>query len=155
MPRIETTFAAGGDRTINARPRWRLLLDLFLRTLAIGHLVWSLWEWAAILGLVPPIFSPHQKALLPRLGATYFFAALDPMAAVGLWFGSVWGIATWLVVTFARIVIHTGYAGLFGWTGPWTIVQAVTILVYVALFLLAERADREARKKHRRTRAGG
>jgi hypothetical protein len=150
MPRIETTHAAGARREEPTRPRPRLLLDVFLRCLSVAHLGWSLWEWAAILGLVPPIFSLHEKAQLPRMGATWFFATLDPMAAVGLWFGSVWGTATWLVVTFARIIIHTGYAGLFGWTGPWTIVQVATILIYLTLHLLAERAERQIRKTRRR-----
>ena len=97
----------------------------------------------------PPLDEPG-RANLPRQGATRFFAAFDPVAAVGLWLGSTWGTATWLVVTFARIIIHTGYAGIFGWTGPWTIVQAVTVVIYLALFFLAERADREVRKRRRR-----
>lgn len=151
MPRIETTLSVASRDETPATPGVKVLLDVFLRLLAIGHLGWALWEWAAILGLVPPVFSLHEKALLPRLGATWFFAALDPMAAVGLWFCSVWGTATWLVVTFARIIIHTGYAGLFGWTGVWTIVQALTILAYLLLYVLTEKAERAVRKTRRRT----
>ncbi|TBW39733.1 hypothetical protein EYW49_05600 [Siculibacillus lacustris] len=154
MPRIDSLAAPHQPPPAERRPRWRVMHDVYLRLLAVVHLVWSLWEWAAVIGLVPPVFGVEQRAILPRLGATYFFAALDPMAAVGLWFGSVWGTATWLVVTFARMIIHTGFAGLFGWTGPWTIVQAVSVVVYLALFFLAERADREARKTRRRRAPG-
>ena len=123
--------------------------DLYLKAIGLGHLGWALWEWAALMGFVAPLVDPGRMNL-PRQGAVMFFSAFDPVAAVGLWLGSAWGTATWLVVTFARIIIHTGYAGIFGWTGPWTIAQAVSILVYLALFFLSERADREAKKLKRR-----
>lgn len=149
MARIETIAAVQAPTAPEPKPRWRTAYDLYLRLMAIAYLAWALWEWAALIGAVPPLDEP-SRANLPRQGATLFFAAFDPVAAVGLWLGSTWGTATWLVVTFARIIIHTGYAGIFGWTGPWTIVQAVTVVIYLALFFLAERADREARKHRRR-----
>ncbi len=150
MPRIETTLAAQHPAP-EGRERlpWRTAHDVYLRVLSVIFLAWALWEWAALIGLVPPIDEP-TRANLPRQGALLFFAALDPVAAVGLWLGSAWGTATWLLVTFARIIIHTGYAGIFGWTGPWTIAQAVSVVVYVVLFFLAQRADREDDKRRRR-----
>ncbi|MDK9696494.1 MAG: DUF6163 family protein [Siculibacillus sp.] len=150
MARIETIVAAQPPTAPEpARPRWRIAHDVFLKIMAIAHLGWALWEWAAIMGIVPPIDEPGRTNL-PRQGAALFFAAFDPVAAVGLWLGSTWGTATWLVVTFARILIHTGYAGIFGWTGPWTIAQVAAVAIYLALFFLAERADREAKKRRRR-----
>ena len=151
MARIETIVAVQQPAPPSAsQSRWRLAHDVFLRVMALAYLGWSIWEWAALMGIVPPIDEPGRTNL-PRQGATLFFAALDPVAAVGLWLGSTWGTATWLVVNFARIIIHTGYAGIFGWTGPWTIVQSVTVVIYLALFFLAERADREAQKRRRRS----
>lgn len=151
MARIETTLSAQQPVAEDApRPRWRAAHDLFLRVMAVIHLVWGLWEWAAVIGLVPPL-DEVSRTNLPRQGATWFFAALDPVAAVGLWLGSAWGTATWLVATFARIIIHTGYAGIFGWTGPWTVVQAATVVVYLVLFFASERADKEAKKRRRRS----
>ena len=129
---------------------WKTALAVWLRLLSVAHLGWALWEWAALIGLTPPIDGDMARAHLPRMGAAYFFAGLDPVAAVGLWLGSTWGTATWLVATFARIVIHTGYAGIFGWMVPWTVAQVVTILIYLALFFFAERAEREAKKRNRR-----
>jgi len=151
MARIETISAMQPPAPPDGgpRPMWRKAHDFYLRAMSIAFLYWALWEWAAIIGLVPPLDDPN-KLNLPRQGATMFFAAFDPVAAVGLWLGSAWGTATWLVGTFARMIIHTGYAGIFGWTGPWTIVQAVSVGVYLALFFLAERADREAKKRRRR-----
>ncbi len=149
MARIETIGAPHFPTTVEpARPRWRIAHDVYLKAMSLAYLGWALWEWAAIIGVVPPIDDPGRTNL-PRQGAVLFFAALDPVAAVGLWLGSAWGTATWLVVTFARVIIHTGYAGIFGWTGPWTIVQVVSVTIYLALFFLAERADREVRKRRR------
>lgn len=151
MARIEPTLAAAkalADR--NAGLDWRKALAVYLRLLAIGHLAWALWQWAALVGVVPPLDGEMTRAQLPRMGASWFFACLDPVAAVGLWLGATWGTATWLVVTFARVVIHTGYAGIFGWDVPMTVFQVTTILIYLALFLFAERAEREARKRSRR-----
>jgi len=151
MARIETIVAAQSSASSEpSRPLWRTAHDLFLRVMALAWLGWTIWEWAALMGIVPPIDEP-ARSNLPRQGAALFFAALDPVAAVGLWLGSAWGTATWLVVSFARIIIHTGYAGIFGWTGPWTIVQVTSVVIYLALFFLAERADREAKKRRRRS----
>jgi hypothetical protein len=153
MARIETLGIAQPPASpVAATPRWRIAHDVFLKTMALVYLAWTIWEWAALIGLVPPIDEP-ARSNLPRQGAVLFFAAFDPVAAVGLWLGSAWGTATWLVVTFARMIIHTGYAGIFGWTGPWTIAQAVSVVIYLALFFLAERADREAKKRRRRSDA--
>ena len=154
MARIETIAAAQSTAEPEpVRPRWRTVHDVYLKLMSLAYLGWAIWEWAAIMGVVPPI-DEATRTNLPRQGATLFFAAFDPVAAVGLWLGSAWGTATWLVVTFARIIIHTGYAGIFGWTGPWTIVQAVSVVIYLTLFFLAERADREAKKRRRRTDTG-
>ena len=152
MVRIEPTLAAAkalAERKTGIR--WRLALDVYLRLLSVGHLGWALWEWAALIGIVPPVFGDGPRAQLPRMGASYFFAGLDPVAAVGLWLGSTWGTATWLVATFARIIIHTGYAGIFDWATPWTALQVVSLLIYVLLFFLSERAEREAKKRVRRS----
>ncbi len=155
MARIEPTLAAAkalAER--KAGLDWRTVLDVYLRLLALGHLGWALWEWAALIGVVPPIESDMTRAHLPRMGAAYFFTGLDPVVAVGLWLGSTWGVASWLVASFARIVIHTGYAGIFGWTVPWTVFQVATVLLYLALFFFAERAEREAKKRSRRVGDG-
>jgi hypothetical protein len=151
MVRIEPTLATAkalAERKTGMR--WRLALDIWLRVLALGHLAWALWEWAALMGIVPPVGGEVTRAQLPRMGASYFFAGIDPVAAVGLWLGSTWGTATWLVATFARIIIHTGYAGIFGWTTEATALQVVSLLVYLMLFFFAERADREDKKRNRR-----
>lgn len=153
MPRIESTLFARQTSDPPVRSRWRTAHDVFLRIVSVVYLVWTLWEWAALIGLVPPLVDDHRTNL-PRQGAILFFAALDPVAAVGLWLGSAWGTATWLVVTFARIIIHTGYAGIFGWTGPLTLLQAASVVVYLVLFVMAERAERDADRRRRRREPG-
>ncbi len=152
MARIEPTLAAAkalADKKTGLD--WGRVLAVWMRLLAMGHLVWALWQWAALIGLVPPLEDEMNRAHLPRMGASWFFAGLDPVAAVGLWLGATWGTATWLVVTFSRIVIHTGYAGIFGWNVSMTVFQLTTVLIYLVLFLFAERAEREARKRNRRS----
>ncbi len=153
MARIETTAASASTRAwVEDRPavRWRFVLTAYLRIISVCHLLWALWEWAALIGIVPPIGGTTTRAILPRQGAAFFFAGVDPIAAVGLWLGSTWGTATWLVATFARIIIHTAYAGIFDWDLPWTLLQIGTIAVYLLLFFLSERADREEGLRRRR-----
>ncbi|MCE1236960.1 MAG: DUF6163 family protein [Hyphomicrobiales bacterium] len=151
MARIETSATAARSWVAErASAPWRLVLSIFLRIVAVAHLGWALWEWAALIGFVPPVMGVDPKAHLPRQGAAFFFTGVDPIAAVGLWLGSTWGAATWLVATFARILIHTAYAGIFDWTPVWTAVQAASILIYLTLFFLSERAEREEKLKRRR-----
>ena len=153
MARIETI---GMTQTpVPAEPPrqlWRLALDVYLKATSIAYLGWALWEWAALIGVVPSLIGDPHRTPLPRQGAAFFFAGIDPVAAVGLWLGSTWGVATWLLATFARVLIHTAYAGIFDWTPVGTTLQVAGVAVYLLLFLLAERAERDAKRRRRRPR---
>jgi hypothetical protein len=131
----DSTFR--GDRS--ARP-WNFRLGLFLRALAVVELAKGLFYWALLIGAggaAEPL--PHAKA--EWLVATVFFAVADPVAAVGLWVGTAWGVAIWLIAAAAQLVV-IGIAGpaAAGWLTIASLIGAMT--AYVALSAKARREHR-------------
>ena len=106
--------------------------------LSVAAVLPILWSFTLALHFARPYILRYLQGLTLRFGGDVWWLSYI-LIRDGL-----------LVVTFARIIIHTGYAGIFGWTGPWTILQVVSVLIYLVLFFLAERSDREAKKKSRK-----
>ena len=153
MARIETTAASASTRAwVEDRPavRWRFVLTAYLRIVSVCHLLWALWEWAALIGIVPPIGGtrPARSCRARAPPSSSPVSIRSPPSACG--WARPGAPATWLVATFARIIIHTAYAGIFDWDLPWTLLQIGTIAVYLLLFFLSERADREEGLRRRR-----
>jgi hypothetical protein len=67
-----------------------------MRTLAWVWVAKGLFNWALALSALP---RQGDFMALPRAaqGAIVFFAAVDPLAAVGLWLAAPWGGALWLL----------------------------------------------------------
>ncbi|WP_436640993.1 DUF6163 family protein [Microbaculum sp. FT89] len=102
----------------------------YLRSLAFFYFVNGLMHWARIIGVLGPGFETMPVHVQV---ATIYFALLQVVAAVGLWCGAAWGVAAWLFSAVAELVMHIGFADLFG--SAWLIVafHSMTILVYVGL----------------------
>jgi hypothetical protein len=75
---------------------WADALVWFMRTLAWVWVAKGLFNWALALSALP---RQGDFMALPRAaqGAIVFFAAVDPLAAVGLWLAAPWGGALWLL----------------------------------------------------------
>jgi Family of unknown function (DUF6163) len=106
------------------------ILLWYLRSLGLFYFAGGLLHWARIIGILGPGFETmpvHQQV------ATVYFALLQPVASVGLWFGAAWGVAAWLFSAVAELVMHIGFADLYG--SAWLVVafHILTILIYVGL----------------------
>lgn len=75
---------------------WGDALVWFMRAVAWLWVAKGLFNWGLVLGA----FARYGDfALLPRplQGSIVFFAAVDPLAAVGLWLAAPWGGVLWLL----------------------------------------------------------
>ena len=130
-----------GLAALLARPRWRIGLVWFMRTLACVWFAKGLFNWLVVLG-----FSSRfgDFAMLPRAlqGSIVFFAAVDLMASTGLWLAAPWGGALWLLCAASEATTPLmGSRGSFI-NGFGVALNLVLIVAYLALSWLAAR-DRE------------
>lgn len=117
-------------RFVTRQPIAPRLMLWYLRALAVFYFISGLGHWAGMIGLAGP---PLDETARHEQVATVYFAVLEVVAAVGLWSGAAWGVAAWLFAAVAQLVIHVGFADLFG--EAWGIVafHIIAILTYVGL----------------------
>lgn len=87
---------AGEGGLLGALPSYPTMLTWFMRTLAWVWVAKGLFNWAVVLGLNPKF---GDFVMLPRAlqSTIVFFAAVDLLAAVGLWLAASWGGVLWLL----------------------------------------------------------
>lgn len=88
---IDQTPAPGrAAARLRVQLSWTEGLVWFMRTLAWVWVAKGLFNWGLALGALPGY---GDFAMLPRSlqGSIVFFAAVDPLAAVGLWLAAPWG----------------------------------------------------------------
>jgi hypothetical protein len=84
---------------------WTKFLVWLMRSLSLLWLIKGLTNWATILGLGVMGSGGFEKLSLMQQTTTGFFAVIDVIAGVGLWMGSGWGAAVWLMATAAHLAI--------------------------------------------------
>jgi len=93
-----------GDSSLWASlPSYAVMLVWFMRTLAWVWVAKGLFNWAVVIGLNPRF---GDFVMLPRAlqGTIVFFAAVDLLAAVGLWLAAPWGGVLWLLCAVIEAV---------------------------------------------------
>lgn len=120
--------------------RWDVALVWFMRLLAIAWLVKGLAYWAVLLGCMPHV-APFETQTLQWQSAVVYFAAIDLVAAIGLWFTSAWGGVMWLLaaLSYFLVAIFVSHAVVSG-----ILVLGGLALLIVAYFLLSWLASRIA-----------
>jgi hypothetical protein len=136
----------------SARPGWRRALRLpALSALplrlggAAGDIAWAdrlfwLFRVVAALELAKGLF--HWTVLLAGGAAfagmpaafrvtTAYFAALDPVAGIGMWMTSSWGAVLWLVAAASQMVLCIVAPGTFGYLWPAAAVELAAVGCYV------------------------
>lgn len=116
-----------------------LVLLWYLRALAVVFLLSGLGRWAFLVGATGERF---EDASVHVQVATVYFSLIEVVAAVGLWSGGAWGVAAWLFAAVAEMVLHVGFADLFGTAWATVLFHTATILVYAGLAWWSGTAER-------------
>ncbi|HYA72590.1 MAG TPA: hypothetical protein VEF36_05495 [Roseiarcus sp.] len=132
-------FAGRAAPKLSARVNWTGALVWYMRTLAWVWVVKGLFNWSLVLGAFP---SYGDFTMLPRSlqGSVVFFAAVDLLAAVGLWLAAPWGGVVWLLCAAIEAVspalgVRGAVTGALG--------VALNIVLVALYFLLSWRAGQE------------
>jgi hypothetical protein len=132
-------FAGRAAPKLSARMHWTGALVWYMRTLAWVWVVKGLFNWSLVLGAFP---SYGDFTMLPRSlqGSVVFFAAVDLLAAVGLWLAAPWGGVVWLLCAAIEAVspalgVRGAVTGALG--------VALNIFLVALYFLLSWRAGQE------------
>jgi len=118
---------------------WSDALVWFMRAIAWLWVAKGLFNWGLVLGA----FSRYGDfAVLSRSlqGSIVFFAAVDLLAAVGLWLAAPWGGVLWLLCVSIETVspalgVRGGASGMLG--------VALNVVLVALYFLLTWRAGQE------------
>ena len=130
-----------GIMELIARPRWRIALTWYMRTVAWVWLAKGLFIWTVVLGFTSRF---GDFVMLPRAlrMSMVFFAAADLVAAVGLWLAAPWGGALWLLCAATETLTP-----LMGSRGSFvnTFANVLNVLLILIYFVLRRQADYERR----------
>ena len=126
----------------------------FLRGLSLLLILLGLHRWAQIIGVIPLA----DGAAFAELSGAWQAAIINlsvafPVAAVGLWILTRWGVVLWVYAAGAQIAMHTVFAGAFGFRLIPIVTNVVLIAAYAGLVSMARRAaadHRQAEKANRR-----
>ncbi|MGE0584252.1 MAG: DUF6163 family protein [Flavobacteriaceae bacterium] len=109
------------------------ILVYYLRVLGMIMLVRALFHWMGVLGMETVFSSPFLDMTLSWQIMTVYFAALDAIAAVGLWFGAVWGVAGFLFAAVTEVVMHWIFPDIFGTNQTAVVFDIVSVTIYILL----------------------
>lgn len=104
---------AGRFVRVTGSVKWRPLTTWAMRAVALVWLAAAVLVWARLLGLAD---GGASFTALPALqkGALVVFAVVYPVAAIGLWLVTSWGIVVWLMSVLLALAIHSVFADRFG-----------------------------------------
>jgi len=122
-----------------AQLSWTDGLVWFMRTLAWVWVAKGLFNWGLVLGAFPG-YGDFTMLPLPLQGSIVFFAAVDLLAAVGLWLAAPWGGVLWLLC--AAIEAVSPALGARG-AATGALGVALNALLVALYFLLSWRAGQE------------
>jgi hypothetical protein len=136
MSLIDPADAAIGPDSVKIGV-WQRRLVLFER-IAGGFMMFKgLVQWAVMLGVGDGSGSRFLDLPLETQVTTVFFGVVDIVAGVGLWLGSTWGAALWLIAAALQIVAGAGFVELSVFLLLLTIIEIVMVAVYIVTRLLA------------------
>ncbi|TCT02409.1 DUF6163 family protein [Aquabacter spiritensis] len=120
---------------------WRRRLVFFLRAVSMLLIAESLFHWAIICGVGEGQFGGFEDLpAIVQIGIIWA-SIIDPIAAVGLWLGSAWGVVIWLLATLTQVTL-----GLWApeGTARLIVLSVVEVALVLAYAVLSIRAARES-----------
>lgn len=116
--------------------RWTKNLVWFMRGLALAWIVKGLLAWAVILGIWSPA-TPFEEARAGYQAAMIYFAAIDLVAAVGLWMTTNWGGILWLLAVMSHLILAVFFPRFVSNSALVFLLFITCIMVYLTLSWLA------------------
>jgi hypothetical protein len=116
---------------------WQRRLVLFQRVAGGFMMLKGLVQWAALLGVADGGGARFLDLPLEAQVAIVFFAVVDIICGVGLWLGSTWGGALWLIAAALQVVAGVSFVELSGFLVLLTILEIVLVAVYIAIRFMA------------------
>jgi len=118
---------------------WQQRLVLYQR-IAGGFMMFKgLVQWGALLSVGAG--ARFLDFPLDAQVVTVFFAIVDILAGVGLWLGSTWGGALWLIAAALQIVAGIGFVQLSGSLVLLTLFEMLLLAVYVVARFMAHHEE--------------
>lgn len=120
---------------------WQQRLVLYQR-IAGGFMMFKgLVQWGALLGVGAGAGARFLDFPLDAQVVTVFFAIVDILAGVGLWLGSTWGGALWLIAAALQIVAGIGFVQLSGSLVLLTLFEMLLLAIYVVARFMAHHEE--------------
>jgi hypothetical protein len=120
--------------------RLPLILDIYGRVMSGLLMLFGLFHWAVILGVVAGAGGMFEEMSTPWKMVTINLAVVDLVAAVGLWQRVAWGNVLWVYAALFEVAMHTLFAGTFGTDFLVVGFHVLTLGGYAALAFIARRA---------------
>ena len=120
---------------------WQQRLVLYQR-IAGGFMMFKgLVQWGTLLGVGAGPGTQFLDLPLDTQVVTVFFGIVDILAGVGLWLGSTWGGALWLIVAALQIVAGIGFVQLSGTQVLLTLLEILMLALYVVARYMAHQEE--------------
>ncbi len=109
---------------------------VFMRVVGIFLIFAGMRYWSSIVGYVGDESEALWMLSAPRQVVTVFYAVLLPVAGVGMWFGSSWGIGLLFISLVIQFVLEFGFTDDFPSQWPTIIMHFLIIGTYAAFRIL-------------------
>jgi hypothetical protein len=134
-----TPGAYGVVAGLRGRFHWSDALVWFMRAIAWLWVAKGLFNWGLVLGALSR-YGDFAALSRPLQGSIVFFAAVDLLAAVGLWLAAPWGGVLWLLCVSIETVspalgVRGGASGGLG--------VGLNVVLVALYFFLTWRASQE------------
>ncbi len=112
-------------------------MTIYLKILAVFYGYGALIHIADLLSLGHYLWQTHdltfsQMPVAWKI-ATVYFAILNTIVAIGLWQGTWWGVACFLLAAASQIVMYTALTDIFTKQTGLVVFHLVTVGLYVVL----------------------
>ncbi|MCB1489809.1 MAG: hypothetical protein KDJ88_20410 [Bauldia sp.] len=121
--------------------RLALVLGIYGRVMAGVMMLLGLYQWAIIVGVAAGPAGMFETMSTQWKLATMHLAVVDLVASVGLWQRVAWGKVVWIYAALAQIAMHTVFVATYGSDIVIVAFHTVTLVVYLALYMIERRAE--------------
>ncbi|EJF88860.1 DUF6163 family protein [Bartonella tamiae] len=109
-----------------------LSFGLYLRFLALICLIFGCMYWTRLIGLFPGELWRIDTMPMQWQTLCGALAVIYPVAAIGLWLRSPWGVILWIFAAFCESLVFTVYQSSFIYMPSIAFLQGILFLGFLA-----------------------